>query len=63
MCVSLPLRLSAASFHLSMYEVCTLSNVRALKASREAVDKKWSNADPASTAHILCGVDHCPRMH
>lgn len=58
--VSLPLRLSAASFHLSMSEVCccTLSNVRALKASCEAVDKKWSKANPASTAcvvHSVCG--------
>lgn len=54
--VSLPLRLSA--LNLSMFEVCscTLSNVRALKASCEAVDKKWSKADPASTACVVGSV-------
>lgn len=42
----LSLRLSSASFHLNIYEVCccTLSNVVALKASCDAVDKKWRKA-------------------
>lgn len=49
---------SGASFHLTMPEVCccTLSSVRALKASPEAVDKKWSKADPASTAPVVRSV-------
>lgn len=56
--VALPLRLSSASFHLSTYEVCccTLNSVRALKASCEAVDKKWRKADSASTACVVRSV-------